>query len=98
NTLLWDIPNEYFTQEITTDESLTLYTKYHRNQLNSLIDDNLIVAEFSAHLHENDISNLDFRKPIFIETPHGNAYFKLLEVIYSNSNTNCKIKVMKIVN
>lgn len=61
-------------------------------------DFGLIVAEFSAHLHENDISNLDFRKPIFIETPYGNAYFKLINVEYRNSETISKIRVMKIVN
>lgn len=98
DTLFWDIPSEFFTQEITQDESLTLYNKYHKNQLKSLIDDNLIVAEFSAHLHENDISNLDFRKPIFIETPYGYAYFKLINVEYRNSETISKIRVMKIVN
>jgi len=68
DSLFWSLPNEYFSQDLTSDENITLFNKYHKNQLMSLIDDNLITAEFTANFNETDISNMDFKKPIYTNT------------------------------
>lgn len=99
SSLLFDLPNEYYTNEyIVQDEDLTIYKQYYHQQLNRLTNENIIIAEFQVYLNETDISNLDFRIPIFIQSTYGNSYFKLLEVEYSNHYTPSTIKVMKIVN
>lgn len=98
DTLLFDIPNEYFTNDdITDDTTISTFNKYHSTQLTNLIDDNLIIMECSVNLNETDISNLDFKKPIYLQTKYGNSYFKLIEVEYINNNNLATVKLMKIV-
>ncbi|WP_166334602.1 hypothetical protein [Sphingobacterium chungjuense] len=97
-TLLFDLPREYFTKDdIQTDDTTTLYTKYHQQQIRDLTDPNLIIFEAKAYLHESDISNLDMSKPIYLQSQYGNSYFKILEVEYINSVTPATIKLQKIV-
>ena len=99
DTLLFDLPKEYYiSDDIIDDYSITQYNKYYKEQIQTLLNDNILFAEFSAYLNETDIANLDFSIPIFIQTKFGNSYFKLLEVEYSNHYTPSTIKLMKIVN
>lgn len=98
DSLFFDLPNEYFTSnDILTNDSKTLYKQYHQQQIKDITDDNLIILEAKAFLCELDIEKLDFRKPIFIQSPNGNSYFKLLEVEYINSSTTSNVKLQKIV-
>src|SRR5690606_10287144 len=98
DTLLFDLPLEYLTTDnITENDSITIYSKYHKRQIQDLTDNNLIIMECNIYLNENDISNLDFQIPIYIQTKYGNSYFKLLEVEYTNSNVASLVKMMKIV-
>ena len=99
-TLLFELPQLYFTDtDKPNDYSIGLYERYHKQQLNNIIDNNIHIAEFQAYLNETDISDISntFQKPIFIQSRYGNSYYKLLEVEYINSNTASRIKLMKIV-
>lgn len=97
-SILFDLPEEYYTTEyIVNDDSVTLYNRYHQQQLKELINDNLLIMEAEAYLTESDITNLDMSRPIFLQTKYGNSYFKLLEVTYTNNNTKSQIKLQKIV-
>ena len=99
NSILFGLPSQYylFSQNVTDDNSITLYEQYHQKQIMNLIDENIMIIEFQAFLNEMDISNLDFRIPIYIQTPYGNSYFKLLEVEYTNNKYPSTVKAMKIV-
>ncbi|WP_185216315.1 hypothetical protein [Sphingobacterium mizutaii] len=99
-TLLFELPQLYFTDtDKPNNYSIGLYERYHKQQLNNIIDNNIHIAEFTAYLNETDISDISntFQKPIFIQSRYGNSYYKLLEVEYINSNTASRIKLMKIV-
>ncbi len=66
-------------------------------QVQELINENLLIMEVKVCLNESDISNLDFSIPIFVNSPYGNSYFKLLELTYTNSNIPSQVKLQKIV-
>lgn len=97
DSLFFGVPKEYFTQEVLITNELSLVDKHHYNQLKELINPNLMIMEADIYLSENDISMLDFRVPIFIETQFGSAYWKLLELEYRNNTTTSKVKLQKIV-
>jgi len=62
----------------------TLYDRYYADYITELTDSNTRVVQVSAYLNELDIQNLDFTKPIYLDTVLGHNYFKLLSVEYSN--------------
>lgn len=101
DTLLFDLPLRYYTntQDVTDDYSITKYERYHKEQLRTLVDDNIMIIEFQAYLTETDIATINqtFQHPVFIQTPFGNSYFKLLEVEYTNNRYPSTVKAMKIV-
>ncbi|WP_313235691.1 hypothetical protein [Sphingobacterium multivorum] len=97
DTLLFDLPLEYFTtDDITNNYDITQFEKYHRTQLNDLINSNLKILECNIYLNEADITQLDFQRPIFIQTKYGNSYFKLLEVEYTDNNSLSNVKLQSI--
>lgn len=98
DTLLFDLPNEYYTtDDITDNYDITLYNKYHKQQLTSLLDDNIMIMDCKVYLNPTDINNIDFSIPIFIQTRYGNSYFKLLEVQYSNSSLFSDVRLQRII-
>lgn len=98
DTLLFDLPNEFYTtDDITDNYDITLYNKYHKQQLTSLLNDNIMVMDCKVYLNESDINNIDFSIPIFIQTRYGNSYFKLLEVEYANSSVFSNVRLQRII-
>lgn len=98
DTLVFDIPYELFTRDyVDNNRSITLYTKYHSEQIKELINSNLTIMELEGYLNENDINALDFSRPIYIENQYGNSYWKLIDVNYKNAKVRSKIKLQKIV-
>ncbi|WP_313511631.1 hypothetical protein [Sphingobacterium sp.] len=87
-------PDSYI--EYGLDYNLSLFAKYHENQIIHITDPNLMVLEINAYLNENDISELNFQKPIYLENKDGNSLWKLLELNYKNSLTPARIKLQKI--
>jgi len=98
-TLVFGIPAQSWSTDtlMPEDDELTLYKKHYENQIKELTDVNLVVVEAKAYLNESDINRLDFRLPIYLQSPYGSAYFKLLRVEYNNANTPSTVRLQKIV-
>ena len=98
-TLCFGLPRQYWANDIIpfSLEDKTVYYRHFRTQIRELTDPNLVTINLKVSLNEYDINNLNFRLPIFIRTPYGSAYFKLLKVDYSNSNELSDVLLQKIV-
>lgn len=98
-TLVFNIPEQSWSTDtlMPEDDELTLYKKHYESQIKELIDVNLVVVDAQAYLNEADINRLDFRIPIYLQSPYGSAYFKLLRVEYNDANTPASIRLQKIV-
>ncbi len=95
--LLFDIPYNLMTYDYTTiDKSKSLFNLYYTNRIKELTDNDLTVLEVEIYLTKEDIEELDFTKPVYVENEDGNAYFKLLEVNYNNNTLMSKCKLQKI--
>ena len=95
--ILFDIPYNLMTYDYTTiDKSKSLFNLYYKNRVKELTDNNLTVLEVEIFLTKEDIEELDFTRPIYIENEDGNAYFKLLEINYNNNTLLSKCKLQKI--
>lgn len=95
--LNFGLAKEYFSGvDSTIYTTPNLYSNY-QNLIKELNDPNFLTVEFDMLLNEVDISNLDFKKPIYISTPNGDSYFKLLEVNYFNSGELSNVKLQKII-
>ncbi len=95
--LLFDIPYNLMTYDYTNiDKSKSLFNLHYTNRIKELTDNNLTILEVEIFLTKEDIEQLDFTKPIYIENEDGNAYFKLLEVNYNNNTLLSKCKLQKI--
>lgn len=96
-TLFFGNPAQFWDGSGFISSNLFLYNKYHQTQIRELTDINLTTINLSIYLSEADINSLDFRNPIYLQSPYGSAYFKLLKVEYSNSNTKSTVTLQKIV-
>jgi len=95
--LLFDIPYNLMTYDYTTiDKSKSLFNLYYTNRIKELTDNDLTMLEVEIYLTKEDIEELDFTKPVYVENEDGNAYFKLLEVNYNNNTLMSKCKLQKI--
>lgn len=95
--LLFDVPFNLMTYDYTNiDKSKSLFNQYYTNRIKELTDNNLTVLEVEIYLTKEDIEELDFTKPIYVENEDGNTYFKLLEVNYNNNTLMSKCKLQKI--
>lgn len=87
----------YFT---ATDDYFTApnsYQNYYINQVTDLTNPDVTYVECKALLNDIDISNLDLRTPIYINTGTMNgAYFKLLKVQYDGSDVPSQLQLQKI--
>ncbi|APU96563.1 hypothetical protein BV902_09540 [Sphingobacterium sp. B29] len=79
------------------NKSKSLFNLYYTNRIKELIDNNLTVLEVEIYLTKEEVEELDFTKPIYVENEDGNTYFKLLEVNYSNNTLLSKCKLQKII-
>lgn len=95
--LNFGLAKEYFASVSSDIYNVpNLYSNY-RNLVTELNDPNFITLECDVLLNESDISNLDFRKPVYLQTTAGDSYFKLLEVTYHNSMELSQVRLQKIV-
>ena len=73
------------------------FAKYHQNRINELIDPNFVTVEMEMFLNQEDVGGLDFRTPVYIQTPYGSSYFKILKVEYYNSSEPSRVTLQKVV-
>jgi len=87
----------YFTKDSTYSATTTGYNDYYINQITDLINPDVTYMEVQAYLTENDISNLDLKVPVYINTGLFNgAYFKVLKVEYTGNKNISKVSLQKI--
>lgn len=97
SSLQWARPREvYFTADDNYYFLPTLYTDYYRNQVSELTNSNLFVIDCKVLLSEFDMANFDFKVPVFISTPQGNSYFKVIQVSWKDSKTPASVKLQSI--
>lgn len=99
--LQFGLPKEVFFNIPSGDTIFnlpTLFTTFYENQLLELNDDNVANYEADVLLNEVDISNLDLRRPVYLQNEFGSSYFKILSVNYSGSKETSDVKLQKIVN
>jgi hypothetical protein len=82
NDVIYDTPN--------------LFSNHYERQIKELTDTNNVIINCDVLLSESDISNLDLKVPIFIQNQYGNAYYKVLELEYSNRFETTTLKGQKI--
>lgn len=74
----------------------TIYNKFYKKELESLLEDESRLINCEIFLTEDDILNLDFSKPVYIENKEiGNAYYKINSITYK-SNDFSKVELIKI--
>ena len=87
----------YFTQSSDFSHSTTSYEDYYINQISDLTNPDVTYIECQAYLNEIDISNLDLKVPVYINTGTLNgAYFKVLKVEYDGNKSVSKLQLQKI--
>ncbi len=57
------------------NKSKSLFNLYYTNRIKELIDNNLTVLEVEIYLTKEEVEELDFTKPIYVENEDGNTYF-----------------------
>ena len=87
-------PNEIYYNDIP--QSNTLFQDFYQNQIEEYNDGNTAAIELSGYLNEIDISNLNFKTPVFIDAPNGSGYYKLLSLDYGNNAQLTNITLQKI--
>ncbi|WP_316736276.1 DUF5977 domain-containing protein [Pedobacter aquatilis] len=76
-------PDEVFYKY--ENEPKYAFIAFYNNQITEYNDSNTVTFEAKALLNEIDISNLDFKKPYYIDSPSGDGYFKLVSLNYNNN-------------
>lgn len=91
-------PSQYYYSGFTFSNSITLYDKYYAAQTEELINPNIFNLEVQMNLNQNDIANLDFRVPVYIDFgDNGHSYFKVQKVEYSDNKSTSLVYLQKIV-
>lgn len=86
----------YFPFPISWAALPTLYDLFYQNQVTELTNSNLFSMNVKMYLSDFDISNFDFRTPIFISTDIGNSYFRVLEISWKDSKTLANVKLQSL--
>ncbi|TWR26905.1 hypothetical protein FPZ42_07675 [Mucilaginibacter achroorhodeus] len=73
-----------------------LFTNHYDRQLQEITDTNNVIINCDVLFNESNISNLDLKTPIFIHNQYGNAYYKILELEYTNRFETSSLKAQKI--
>lgn len=94
-SLLFDLSTSY-SNDITNDDGITLYKKYHEKQLIELNDNNIFIMKLKAHLTDIDIQSIDLRLPIYISNDNSNGFFRIIEINYTNSDNLSDLILQKI--
>lgn len=92
--LLFESKYSYIDSEYNNNN--TIYNKFYKEELESLIQDESYIIKCEVLLSEDDILNLDFSKPIYIEDKKiGNAYYKINSIKYK-SNSLSDVELLKM--
>ena len=96
--LNFSIPIEYyFSASDDYTSSPNSYSSYYINQISDLTNPNVTYVECNVLLNAIDISNLDLKVPVYINTGTLNgAYFKVLSVEYDGGLSTSKVLLQKI--
>lgn len=87
----------YFPVDVDMlDDTPNAYQAYYQNQIRELTNANMVLLESKVLLSESDISNLDLRTPVFINNQYGNAYYKVIEIDYTNRLETSTVKMQKV--
>jgi len=99
NDIHWNNPREiYFSQSADYVTASNSFNNYYINQVSDLTKGDVIYITCNALLNDIDISNLDLRIPVYIDTGSmGGAYFKVLSVDYNGQDVLSKVSLQKIV-
>ncbi|MFT3912242.1 MAG: hypothetical protein QM737_22635 [Ferruginibacter sp.] len=99
-TLDFGRSNEYyFPATVDYINARNNYENYYIGQITELTNPNISILECDIYLNEMDISNLDLKVPIFIDTDRtGHAYFKILTIEYLDNISKAKLTALKIYN
>jgi hypothetical protein len=88
-------PNEAYWKKFP---NLPTSYSFYDKQFKELRNPNVLYFEGEAYLNESDISLLDLSVPVFIDLGiDGHAYWKVLEVQYTNNARSSTIKLQKII-
>lgn len=87
-------PDEVYYKSIP--DSKSIFQDFYQKQIEEYNNANTATIEVSGYLNEIDISNLNFKKPIFIDAPNGTGYYKLLNLDYGNNSEPTDITLQKI--
>lgn len=98
HNLLFDTPKKVWFQFDSDYQTATpVYDDYYIGQTTDLTNADVVFIECDAHLTPVDIGNLNLKIPVFVDMGgFGHAYFKVLKVEYTNSDTTSKVLLQKI--
>ncbi|RZT96631.1 endosialidase-like protein [Ancylomarina subtilis] len=98
-TFSFDNSKTYYNNEYKdTFSNNTLYNKFYKSDVEPKINGNFKLVECELLLDKYDINQSNFKKLIYIENDEiGSAYYRINEIKnYKNSNTLCKVVLVKI--
>ncbi|MCX2474088.1 DUF5977 domain-containing protein [Pedobacter sp. MC2016-05] len=92
--LNFNTPNEiFYTQNQTPDY---IYPSLYFDQIREFNDSNTAIVDARVLVNEIDVANLDFKTPIYFDSPTGDGYFKLIKLEYGSSGTSSIASFQKI--
>jgi hypothetical protein len=96
-SLQWFLPNRlYFPVQNYITLLPNLYNTFHISQITELTDPDLYTLECKAILSDIDISNFDFKTPIYISTDIGNSYFKVIKISWKDNKSPASLTLQSI--
>ena len=100
-SLQWTLPRKTYFPFMTYMGTLpNLYSSFHINQITELTDPNLYTLDCKFVLTDIDISNFDFRTPIYLSvgnTDIGNNYFKVIKISWKDDRTPASVLLQAVV-
>jgi len=88
----------YFTANQNIQTIPDGYTIFYKDQIEEMNDLNLSLFNGDFLLSPTDISNLDLKIPVYINTPWGGNYYKIVNVEYNNRFEPSNLQLQLIVN
>lgn len=99
NDIHFNQPNEvYFNLSNEFVGLPNSYSNYYINQTGDLTSPDVVYLECYILLNDSDISNLDLRIPVYINSGTFNgSYFKIIKIEYDGNEVPSKVILQKIV-
>jgi hypothetical protein len=87
----------YFGNTAIYESTKNIYGYYYINQISQLTDPNTLFIDCDVYLNEIDIAYLNLRIPVFIDLgPFGHAYYKVINVEYSQKKSPARVQLQRI--